>query len=189
MTVLPIILAPDPLLKKKSEPVTEITPDILKLCDDLLETMYAANGVGLSAVQVGVLKRVIVIDTEWDSPRYRDEHGMEERVGPPVPGNPVRLINPKIVESSPDLSVYNEGCLSFPGQYSEVERPAKIRVAYTDEHGKKQELTATGLLSTCLQHEIDHMNGIVFVDHISMVKRDIILRKMKKSKKLAEQDD
>ncbi len=189
MAVLPIVLAPDPRLKMKSEPVNEITPEILKLCDDLLETMYASNGVGLSAVQVGVLKRVIVVDTEWESPRYREENGTEVPDGPPKPGKPIRMINPEIVEQSPDLSVYNEGCLSFPGQYSEVERPAIITVEYLDEHGKTQRLKAQGLLSTCLQHEVDHMNGIVFVDHISLVKRDMILRKMKKTKKLAEKDE
>lgn len=190
MTVLPIVLAPDPRLKMKSEPVKEITPDILQLCDDLLDTMYASNGIGLSAVQVGVLKRVIVIDVEWESPRYRAENGEEiESDAPPKRGKPIKMINPEIVEESEDSSVYNEGCLSFPGQFSEVERPAAIRIKYLDENGKEQKLEADGLLATCLQHEIDHMNGIVFVDHISSLKRDMILRKMKKVKKLAEQED
>lgn len=182
MTVLPIVVAPDPLLKMTSEPVKEITPEIKRLLDDMLDTMYASNGIGLSAVQVGVLKRVIVVDTEWESPRYRTE-GEPRTDEKPKPGKPMKMINPEIVEESPEDNRYNEGCLSFPGQYSEVTRPKSIRIQYLDETGKQHELAADGLLATCIQHEIDHMNGVVFVDHISTLKRDMILRKMKKAKR------
>ncbi len=180
MTVLPIVIAPDPRLKQKSEAVSEITPQIHELMDDMLDTMYASNGIGLAAVQVGVLKRIIVVDTEWDSPRYREEGGI--RGNDTGKGNPIRMINPEIIESSPEQRSYNEGCLSFPGQYSEVERPDTVTVRYTDEHGKPQTLHAEGLLATCIQHEIDHMDGVVFVDHISRLKRDMILKKLKKAK-------
>ncbi len=146
----------------------------------MLETMYASNGIGLAAVQVGELKRIIVVDTEWESPRYREEGAP---LGEGKPGNPLKMINPEIIEEAEERSSYNEGCLSFPGQYSEVERPATVNIRYMDEHGKEQTLKAEGLLATCIQHEIDHMNGIVFVDHISRLKRDMILRKLKKAKK------
>lgn len=183
MTILPIVIAPDPLLKMKSEPVRTITPEILALLDDMLETMYASNGIGLSAVQVGVLKRIIVVDVEWESPRYRTE-GEERRTDEaPKPGKPMKMINPEIIQESPEESTYTEGCLSFPGQYSEVVRPKGIRVKYLDEAGTPHELTADGLLAICIQHEIDHMNGVVFVDHISSLKRDMILRKLKKAKR------
>lgn len=178
MTILPIVVAPDPLLKMKSAPVEKITPEIKQLLDDMLETMYASNGVGLSAVQVGVLKRVIVVDTEWESPRYRTE-GEERTDEKPKPGKPMKMMNPEIVQESEEDRVYNEGCLSFPGQYSEVKRPDTIRVKYLDENGKEHQIEAGGLLSTCIQHEIDHMDGIVFVDHISSLKRDMIMSKMK----------
>lgn len=180
MTILPIVIAPDPRLKQKSEPVKEITPQIRDLMDDMLETMYASNGIGLAAVQVGVLKRIIVVDTEWGSPRYREEG--EPRAEGFSPGKPIKLINPEIVEKTEEKSVYNEGCLSFPGQYSEVERPAEITIRYLDEQGNPQTLHAEGLLATCLQHEMDHMNGVVFVDHISRLKRDMILKRLKKAK-------
>ena len=172
MTVLPIIIAPDPRLKTKSQPVTEITPEIHQLMNDMVDTMYAAKGIGLSAVQVGVLKRIIVVDVD-----YRDEDGERK---------PVKMINPEIVGETEDSRVYNEGCLSFPGQYSEVERPEAVKVRYLDEHGKEQTIEADDLLATCIQHEIDHMDGIVFVDHISRVKRDVILRKVQKAKKMQE---
>ena len=172
MTVLPIVIAPDPRLKTRSQPVTEITPEIHRLMDDMLDTMYAANGIGLSAVQVGVLKRVIVVDVD-----QRDEGGVR---------NPIKMINPEIIGETEELNVYNEGCLSFPGQYSEVERPEAIKLRYLDENGKEHVIEADGLLATCLQHEIDHMNGVVFVDHVSRVKRDVILRKLQKARKMQE---
>ncbi len=180
MTVLPIVIAPDPRLKQKSEPVGEVTQQIRELMDDMLDTMYASNGIGLAAVQVGVLKRIIVVDTEWDSPRYREEGG--ERAEGFTSGKPIKMINPEIVQTSQEQRCYNEGCLSFPGQYSEVERPDSVTIRYTDEHGKPQTLEADGLLATCIQHEIDHMDGIVFVDHISRLKREMIMKKLKKAK-------
>ncbi len=180
MTILPIILSPDPLLKQKSEAVNDITDEIKALASDMFETMYASNGVGLAAVQVGVLKRIIVVDTEWESPRYPQESD-----DTPV-GTPITLINPKIIKSSEDTRAYDEGCLSFPGQYSEVTRPDIVTVEYTDLDGNTQQLEANGLLSTCIQHEIDHMEGIVFVDHISRLKREMIARKMKKAQKLQQ---
>lgn len=185
MTILPIIISPDPLLKQKSEPVYDITQDIKTLINNMFDTMYASNGVGLAAVQVGELKRIIVVDTEWDSPRYNEgesDDSIEEKKG-----NPIALINPEIVEISENVRSYEEGCLSFPGQYAQVERPDHITVAYTDIKGEKQQLHAEGLLSTCLQHEVDHMNGVVFVDHISRLKRDMIARKLKKAQKLQAQ--
>ncbi len=181
MTILPIVLSPNPLLKQESTVIKEITPEIRKLSEDMFETMYASNGVGLCAVQVGVLKRLMVVDVEWGSPRYAEAEMKED--APRKTGNPIVLINPAIVERSRELRVYDEGCLSFPGHYSEVERPDIITVEYLDLQGKKQRLQADGLLSTCIQHEMDHMDGIVFVDHISRIKRDMILRKMKKAEK------
>jgi peptide deformylase len=180
MTILPIIIAPDPRLKEKSAPVEKITPEILSLMEDMLDTMYASNGIGLAAVQVGVLKRIIVVDTEWGSPRYREE-GVPRTEGF-APGNPIRMINPEVIAASPEFSSYNEGCLSFPGQYSDVDRPATVTIRYMDEHGKAQTLKAEGLLATCVQHEMDHLEGIVFVDHISRLKREMILKRLKKEK-------
>ena len=135
--------------------------------DDMLETMYVAPGVGLAAPQVSVHKRVIVVDTS---------RGDTDR-------SPIQMADPELIESSDNLAVYDEGCLSFPDQYAEVERPAKVRVRYLDYENEIQEIEAEGLLSICIQHEMDHLNGKLFVDHISMLKRNIILRKMSKLKK------
>jgi peptide deformylase len=167
MAVLPIIKAPDPILKKRCAPVEEVNDEIRTLMDDMLETMYAAPGVGLAAPQVSVHKRVIVVDTS---------RGDTDR-------SPIRMANPEILDSSDDLAVYDEGCLSFPDQYAEVERPAKVSVRYLDYNNEVQEIEAEGLLSTCIQHEMDHLDGKLFVDHISMLKRNMILRKMSKLKK------
>lgn len=175
MTVLPIVIAPDPRLKQRSAPVKEITQEIQQLMDDMLDTMYAAKGIGLSAVQVGVLKRIIVMDIE-----QREEDGVR---------HPIKMINPEIIAETEEMNLYNEGCLSFPGQYSEVERPEAVKVRYLDEHGAEHEIEAEGLMATCLQHEIDHMDGIVFVDHLSRVKRDVILRKVNKARKMEELPD
>jgi peptide deformylase len=170
MTVLPIVIAPDPRLKEVSEPVTEITPEILRLLDDMLDTMYAAKGVGLSAVQVGVMKRVVVMDAD----QGEDDDAR---------GKPLKMINPEIIAEGEEPNVYREGCLSFPGHYSDVERPKIVSVKYTDETGKEIIAKMDGLAATCIQHEIDHMNGIVFVDHISRLKRDMIIKKLIKAKK------
>lgn len=170
MAVLPLIYAPDPLLKCVSHPVEKVDDQVRRELDDMLETMYASGGIGLAAVQVGMLKRMLVADVE-----QREEDGFR---------NPVCLINPEITWDSEDQNTYKEGCLSFPDQFADVNRPKEIKVKYLDRNGKQQELHATGLLATCIQHEIDHLNGIVFVDHLSRLKRDTILRKMEKAQKL-----
>lgn len=167
MAILPILTAPDPILKKQAEPVEVVTDEIRTLLDDMVETMYDAPGIGLAAPQVGVLKQIIVVDVTDD-----DEEPFAHK-----------MINPEITWSSEDLSVYEEGCLSVPQSYSEVERPAQIKVTYLDENGAHQELDADGLLATCIQHEIDHLNGTLFIDHISRIKRSIIMRKLTKMKK------
>jgi peptide deformylase len=174
MTVLPIVISPDPRLKEISKPVEQITPEILSLLDDMLDTMYAARGIGLSAVQVGHMLRLVTIDIE------QGEDG--------TPGNPIKMINPEVIATSEEENIYNEGCLSFPGHYSEVTRPKNATIRYTDIHGNQQLLEADELMATCVQHEIDHMNGIVFVDHISRLKREMIVRKIIKARKLEQFD-
>ena len=160
MAILDIITLPDPRLKLVSEPVTEVNDEIRRLLDDMLETMYDAPGIGLAAIQVGVPKRIVTIDLSREG---------EEKA-------PMCLVNPEIVWTSEELSTYQEGCLSVPEQYDDVERPAKVKVKYLDRDGKAQEVEADGLLATCLQHEIDHLNGVVFVDHLSRLKREQIGR-------------
>lgn len=175
MSLLPIIIAPDPLLKQKSAPVEAVDDNVRDTLDNMLETMYRAGGIGLAAVQVGILKKMIVVDVEW-----RNEDADSRR--------PLKLINAEVTWDSEDEYSYNEGCLSFPDQFSEVVRPKEIKVAYLDENGKKQELQTSGLLATCIQHEIDHTNGITFVDHISRLKRDMIIKKLEKAKRNGEFD-
>ena len=170
MAILPLVIAPDPRLKTKSSPIEKVDDDVRMLAKDMLETMYHERGIGLAAVQVGVLKRLLVADITW-----REEEGR--------PGEQYVLINPEIIVNDAEQSTYKEGCLSFPDQFAEVTRPASVRVRYLDLDGKPQEKQFDGLLATCIQHEIDHLNGVVFVDHISLVKRDIILRKLTKLKK------
>ncbi len=172
MALLPIITAPDPRLKQKSRPVGAVDAEMRQLLDDMLETMYAAPGIGLAAVQVGVPRRAIVVDiSREDGPR-----------------EPLFMINPEIVGVSDEDSSYEEGCLSLPDMFAEVERPASIRVRYLDRDGKRQELNADGILATCIQHEMDHLEGILFVDHISALKRNMILRKLLKAKRLQEEE-
>lgn len=168
MAILPLVIEPDERLHIPSKPVAVVDDGIRRLLDDMLETMAANDGIGLAAVQVGVHKRCIVVDVA------RRDGGSE----------PMKLINAEIVSADAEPSVYLEGCLSFPDQFSEVERPKGVTVRYLDEFGTPKEIRATGILATCLQHEIDHTNGIVFVDHISSLKRDMILRKLRKAKKL-----
>lgn len=170
MAVLPLVIAPDPFLKTPSKPVAEVTEDIRHLLDNMLETMYDSKGIGLAAVQVGVHLKAIVVDVEW---RENDRSSQKA----------LKMLNPEVLAFSEEERSYNEGCLSFPDQYSEVVRPASIQVKYLDEWGKAQELAAEGLLATCIQHEIDHTNGITFVDHISKLKREMILKKLTKMKK------
>jgi len=169
MALLPLVIAPDPLLKTPSEPIDAIDDTIRKLAADMLDTMYHEKGIGLAAVQVGVLKRMLVADVNW-----RDDG---------TAGKQYVIINPEVVQETPELHTYKEGCLSFPDQFADVTRPESVRIRYLDLNGKQQEETFTDLLATCIQHEIDHLNGIVFVDHVSSIKRDMIMRKLKKMKK------
>ena len=173
MALLPILTAPDPRLKKKSLPVDVVDAGIRQLMDDMLETMYAAPGIGLAAPQVGALKRVIVLDIDRE----------ETKTGP------LFMANPEIVEASDEDVTYEEGCLSVPEHYSAVARPATVWVRYLDRDGKTQELACEGLLATCVQHEIDHLDGILFIDHISSLKRNMILRKLLKARKEKERDE
>ncbi len=167
MSLLNILIAPDPTLKQKTKPVVEVDDDVRQLMDDMLETMYEAPGIGLAAPQVGVLKQVLVIDVA-----RQDE-----------PPEPIRMANPEIVWLSDTLVSNSEGCLSLPEQYAEVTRPDRVKVRYLDETGTRQTLEADGLLATCIQHEIDHLSGILFVDHLSALKRNMILRRMAKWKR------
>lgn len=167
MAVMPIIHAPDPRLKVVSERVEAIDDGVRRLLDDLLETMYAEKGLGLSAIQVGLPKRAMVVDVA-----RRDEAS-----------RPLRLVNPEILGSSDETVAFDEGCLSFPELFAMVERPAGVRVAFQDERGARQEIDADGILARCIQHEIDHLDGILFVDHLSALRRRMILRKMSKWKK------
>lgn len=175
MTILKIYTAPDPVLKRVASPVDKVDDALRRQMDDMLETMYDDDGIGLAAPQVGISNRILVIDLE-----QKDGEGLGKK------GNPLYFVNPEITWFSEECSVYNEGCLSVPEMYAEVERPAQIRVKYLDYNGKEQELEADGLLATCLQHEVDHLNGILFIDHLSSLKRNIILRKLKKLTKLSE---
>lgn len=182
MKILPLVIAPNPLLKQVSKPVTKIDEALLQFMNDMVNTMYSESGVGLAAVQVGVLKRVVVVDIDYRSEdhdhHHHDHHGCG---GIHVTNtNPRFFINPEIIESSKQCSPYNEGCLSFPDARSSVIRPQVVTVKYLDHTGKEQIEEMDGLLATCIQHEIDHLNGITFVDHISKLKRDMILNKMKK---------
>jgi len=167
MAKLDILIAPHPTLKQKAAPVAAVDDRIRGLADDMLETMYAAPGIGLAAPQVGVLERLIVVDVAREG---------EEPA-------PMVLINPEILWQSEELAEYEEGCLSLPEQYAPVSRPARCRIAYTDRDGARQEAEAEGLLSTCLQHEIDHLDGILFTDHLSPVRRSMIMRKLAKWKR------
>jgi peptide deformylase len=165
--MIPIITAPDPRLKVKARLVTAVDDEVRRLMDDLLETMYGAIGVGLAAPQVGVASRVLVVDVAREGEKPK----------------PLKLANPEIIWRSPETMICNEGCLSLPEHYAEVTRPAKVRLRYLDYQNEIREMEAEGLLATCLQHEIDHLDGILFVDHISSLKRGMILRKLAKSKR------
>ncbi len=163
-----ILIHPDPRLKKPCTPVTEITPDLVALANDMLETMYAAPGVGLAAPQVGVMKRVFVMDCVKD---------------PDLPARPMILLNPVITWASEDLSTYDEGCLSIPDEYAEVERPSQVRVRWTGVDGVEQEEQFDSLWATCAQHEIDHLDGKLFIDYLGPMKRQMITRRMEKRKR------
>jgi peptide deformylase len=170
MTIKPLIILPDPLLRQVSKPVERVDSDLQRLADDMLDTMYDAPGIGLAAVQIGVPRRMLVIDVSREG---------EEK-------QPLVVINPEIVTSSDERSVYEEGCLSIPDYYAEVERPATVSVKYLDRNGKEQMVEADSLLATCLQHEIDHLNGVLFIDHISRLKREMVIKKFTKAAKTAK---
>jgi peptide deformylase len=170
MAIRPIIIAPDPVLKAKAKPVENIDGGIVRLMDDMLETMYRAPGIGLAAPQIGILQRVIVVDVA-----DKDEKPQ-----------PFAMANPEILWKSDETSVHNEGCLSLPDHYADVTRPKQVRLRYIDRDGEIRELDADNLLATCVQHEIDHLNGVLFIDHISLLKRNMILRKLQKAKKSQE---
>ncbi|MBM7044456.1 MULTISPECIES: peptide deformylase [Rhizobium] len=167
MTIKPLIILPDPLLRQASKPIERIDTETQRLADDMLETMYDAPGIGLAAIQIGVPRRMLVIDVSREG---------EEKT-------PLVFINPEIVTSSDDRSVYEEGCLSIPDYYAEVERPARVTVKYLDRDGKEQLTEADGLLATCVQHEIDHLNGVLFIDYISRLKREMVIKKFTKAAK------
>ena len=170
MALRDIIILPDKRLRQMSEPVKAVTADLRALIDDMFETMYKAPGVGLAAIQVGVPKRVVTVDTA-----KKDD-----------PKNPQVFINPEIVWTSDEKSTYEEGCLSIPEYYEDVERPTQVKVRFMDLEGKTHEVEANGLLATVLQHEIDHTNGILFIDHISKLKRDRVIKKFIKAAKRAD---
>ena len=167
MSKRPIIIEPDPILRKKSQSLENVDNDLRKLLDDMLETMYEAPGIGLAAVQIGILKRLIVIDISKEDQKK----------------NPLFLINPIITYKSKNTSSYEEGCLSLPGHYAEIERPSECHLEFLDYNGKKKKLEAQGLLATCIQHEVDHLNGILFIDYLSKLKKDMIIKKLVKHKK------
>ena len=172
MAVRDIIKLPEPILKTVSTPVPAVTEEVRALIADMLDTMYAAPGIGLAAVQIGVPKRIVVSDIAKD-----DE-----------PKSPMCFINPEMVWRSEETTDYEEGCLSIPEVYDKVVRPAEVRVRYLDRDGAEQEMHCTGLLATCIQHEIDHLNGILFIDHLSRLKRDRIVKKFIKAAKLDKEE-
>lgn len=169
MTIRPIITIPDPVLREVCAPIVTVDDDVRKLADDMLETMYDAPGIGLAASQIGLLQRIFVLDVAKED----------------APKEPMVFINPKIVWSSEDLSVYQEGCLSIPDYYEEVERPAEVTVQFLNREGAEQEIKADGLLATCIQHELDHLNGKLFIDYLSKLKRERVVKKFTKQAKLA----
>jgi peptide deformylase len=164
MSILPIITLPDPILRKISDPVERVDEQVVRLMDDMLESMYSANGIGLAAIQVGVPQRVLVIDASAE--------GTERQ--------PLAMANPEIVALGPTTRVYEEGCLSIPDVRIDIERPQTVSVRYIDRNGKQQELAADGLLATAIQHELDHLDGQLIIDFLSRLKRDMVIRKFKK---------
>tara|TARA_Y100000310_G_scaffold246390_1_gene251682 strand:- start:1501 stop:2025 length:525 start_codon:yes stop_codon:yes gene_type:complete len=170
MTLKQILTEPNKILREKSLKVNQVDEDLQKLMNDMLETMYAAPGIGLAAIQVGVLKRVIVLDI---APKDK-------------PKNPMCFVNPEIISKSENISTYEEGCLSLPGQFAEIDRPDKCYIKYLDYYGQLKEIEAYGMLATCIQHEIDHLEGILFIDHLSKLKKTMITKKLSKQKKAIE---
>ena len=174
MAILPILEVPDPRLKTVSTPVEKVDDELRALIADMFDTMYDAPGIGLAAIQVGVPKRVLVMDLQED----------EDEEGKPIKA-PRVFINPEILDPAEEMSTYTEGCLSVPDQFADVDRPATCRVKWLDEHGQAHDEQFTGLLATCIQHEMDHLEGIVFLDHLSRLKRQMIMKKLEKSRRMA----
>jgi peptide deformylase len=167
MAIHKILYAPHPSLTKTAEPVDEINDEIRDLLDDMMETMYDAPGIGLAGPQIDVLKRVITIDLSGNG-EYPDQPG------------PYKMVNPEIIGTSDDTVTREEGCLSLPGQFADITRPGEVTVRFLDEHGEQRELTADGLFAACIQHEIDHLNGVLFTDYLSAIKRSMLMRKLRK---------
>jgi len=167
MAILPILTIPDPILRKKAKPIERVDAELRRLVDDMLATMYEAPGIGLAAPQLGILRRLIVMDPAKDD----------------APKSPIVMVNPEILERSQEMRVHEEGCLSIPDFTAEIERPAKTRVSYVDPQGKKKEAELEGIWSTLVQHEIDHLNGVLFIDYLSRLKRDMVVRKFTKQKR------
>ena len=170
MALRQILTEPNRILREKSLPVDKVDTNIQKLMDDMLETMYAAPGIGLAAIQVGIPKRIIVLD-------IAQKEGTKD---------PIFIINPEIIEKSEVNLTYEEGCLSVPGQFAEIDRPNKCRIRYLDYNGQQNEINAEGMLATCIQHEIDHLEGILFIDYLSKLKKSMIIKKLSKQKKAIE---
>ena len=170
MALRKILTEPNTILRQKSLAVEKIDEDLQKLMADMLETMYAAPGIGLAAIQIGIPKRVIVLD-------IAQKEGSK---------NPIFFINPEIIEKSENNSIYEEGCLSVPGQFAEIDRPDRCHIKYLDYNGEKKEINAKGMLATCIQHEIDHLEGILFIDYLSKLKKSMIIKKLSKQKKAIE---
>ena len=170
MALREILTEPNAILREKSLNVDMVDKDLQKLMDDMLETMYAAPGIGLAAIQIGIPKRVIILDID-------QKEGQK---------NPMFFVNPEIIEKSENRSTYEEGCLSVPGQFAEITRPEKCFVKYLDYYGQKKEIKAEGMLATCIQHEMDHLEGILFIDYLSKLKRTMIVKKLSKQKKAIE---
>ncbi|MEY4869325.1 MAG: hypothetical protein RIS11_519 [Pseudomonadota bacterium] len=184
MAILPILEVPDQRLKVISNPVTEFNDELKQLVEDMFDTMYDAPGIGLAAIQVGVPKRVLVIDLQEPADHHHDHDGPCNH-DHDVVRNPRIFINPEILDPSDEYSTYAEGCLSVPDQFAEVERPARIRARWQDIDGKVHEEDMEGLMATCLQHEMDHLEGILFIDHLSRLKRQMVLKKLEKQRKVA----
>jgi peptide deformylase len=169
MAIHPILTIPEPVLRTKAKPIERVDAELRRLMDDMLETMYDAPGIGLAAPQIGVSRRLIVMDPAKDD----------------APKTPLIMVNPEILDRSEEMRLHDEGCLSIPDFTAEIERPAKTRVAFIDREGKKQEVELEGIWSTLVQHEIDHLNGILFIDYLSRLKRDMVVRKFTKQKRVS----
>ena len=177
MALKKILTEPNKLLREKSLAIERVDEDLQKLMNDMLETMYEAPGIGLAAIQIGVPKRVIVLDIEWrDKSESTNDERQKERK------KPIYFVNPEIISKSTNNSRYEEGCLSVPGQFAKIDRPDKCHVKYLDYYGQSKELVAEGMLATCIQHEMDHLEGILFIDYLSKLKKSMIVKKLTKQK-------